>query len=174
MAGSHRKDDDDVSYVISNRQTTYWDFMGDQGTSRVHFRGKAEGHFSQETVQTFDVVDEHPLLLDYVAPWMSLYVSAAATDAATIVASIGSAVSALVDGWRPASHYLNGSGAALEDGFGLLLQGPQPIVQAVKAVLEHHAVRFSELPLHNPRASRRALIAWPNWLIAGRFWIERR
>ncbi len=163
-----------MPYVISNRQTTFWDFTDQHRTSRVHFRGKSEWHYSQEIVPTFDVVDEHPLLLDYVAPWSDLYVSGAASGGATIVANIGGAANALVNGWRPVSHYLNGGYAALEDGYGLLLRAPQPIVEAAKSVLEHYGVRYSEVPLHGPREPMRALIAGPNWVIADRFRIERR
>jgi hypothetical protein len=95
-----------------------------------------------------------------------------AADAATIVASIGSEASALVDGWRSASHYLNGGHAALEDGYGLLLRAPQPIVEAAKSVLEHHDVRYSEVPLHGPRQPMRALIAGPNCFVITRIMID--
>ena len=165
-----------MSYVISSRQTTFWDFTDEHRTSRVHFLGKSEWHYSQGIIPAFSVVDEHPLLLDYAARWSNLYVSTAAHDSAAIVASIGGAASALVDGWRPASHYLNDgyAHAALDEGYGLLLQAPQPIVEAAKSVLEHHHVRYSEVPLHGPRESMRALIAGANWVIADRFRIERR
>jgi len=103
-------------------------------------------------------------------------VSTATRDSAVIVTSIDGAASALVGGWRPGSHYLNGGYAqtVLEEGFGLLLRAPQPVVEAVKSVLEHHDVSYSEVPLHGPRAPMRALIAGPNWVIADRFRIERR
>jgi hypothetical protein len=164
-----------VPYLISSRQTTFWDFTAAHRTSRVHFQGKSEWHYSQEIVPAFNVVDEHPLLLDYITPWSGLYVSEAASDSATIVASIGGAVSALVNGWRAPSHYLNGgyAHAALEDGYGLLLKAPQPIVEAAQSVLERHDVRYSKVPLHGPRGPMRALIAGPNWVIADRFRIER-
>jgi hypothetical protein len=96
-----------VSYVISIRQTTFWEFTAAHRTSRVHFHGKSEWHYSQELVPAFNVVEEHPLLLDYSAPWSGLYVSEAASDSATIVASIGGAARTLINDWRPASHYLN-------------------------------------------------------------------
>ena len=165
-----------VSYIISSRQTTFWDFTNEHRTSRVHFVGKVESHYSQEIIPAFNVVDEHPLLLDYAAPWLNLYVSSVTRDGAAVIASIGGAVSASVGGWRPASHYLNGGYAqtVLEEGFGLLLRAPQPIVEAVKSVLEHHDVSYSEVPLHGPRAPMRALIAGPNWVIADRFRTERR
>jgi hypothetical protein len=168
--------DETVSYVISSRQTTFWDFTDEHRTSRVHFMGKSEWHYSQGIIPAFSVVDEHPLLLDYTARWSGLYVSTAARDSAMIVASIGGAASALVNGWRPASHYLNGgyAHAVLEEGFGLLLHAPQPIVEAAKSILEHHEVRYSEVPLHGPREPMRALIAGANWVIADRFRIERR
>lgn len=165
-----------MSYIISSRQTTFWDFTNEHRTSRVHFVGKAEWHYSQEIIPAFSVVDEHPLLLDYAAQWLNLYVSTATRDSAAIVASIGAAVSALVNDWRPASHYLNGGYAqtALEEGFGLLLRAPQPIVEAVKSVLEHHDVRYSAVPLHGAKEPMRALIAGTNWVIAHRFRTERR
>jgi hypothetical protein len=142
----------------------------------VHFRRKSEWHYSQQIVPAFDVVDEHPLLLDYVARWSELYVSRAADDSATIVASIVGAASTLVNSWRPASHYMNDgyAHAVLEDGYGLLLRAPQPIVEAAKSVLDHHNVCYSELPLHRPKESKRALIAGPNWVIADGFRIEHR
>jgi len=34
--------------------------------------GKAEWHYSQEIIPAFNVVDEHPLLLDYAARWLNL------------------------------------------------------------------------------------------------------
>ncbi len=163
-----------MSYVISRRQTTFWDFTDAHRTSRVHFEGKSEWHYSQEIVPAFNVVDEHPLLLDYIAPWSDLYVSEASSDSATVVASIGGVVSTLVNGWRPASHYLNDgyAHAALEDGYGLLLRAPQPIVEAAQSVLDRHAARYSEVPLHGARGPMRALIAGPNWVIADSFRTE--
>jgi len=138
--------------------------------------GKAESHYSQEIIPAFNVVDEHPLLLDYAAPWMNLYVSSVTEDSATVIAGIAGAVSESVSGWRPASHYLNGGYAqtALEEGFGLLLRAPQPIVEAVKPVLDHFGVHYSAVPLHGAKEAMLALIAGTNWVIAHRFRIERR
>jgi hypothetical protein len=163
-----------MSYLISNRQTTFWDFAGEKGTSRVHFLRKREWHYSHEHVPAFDLFDEHPLLLDYVAPWSELYVSSPADNSSTLIKSIGNAATSVVEGWRPASHYLNDryAHAALQDGYGLLLRAPKPMVEEAKAVLDHHRVRYSEMPLRRASSVTRALVAGPNWVVAESFRIE--
>ncbi len=88
-----------------------------------------------------------------------------------------------VEGWRPASHYLNDryAHAALQDGYGLLLRAPKPIVEEAKAILDHHRVRYSEMPLRRASSVARALVAAPNWVVVpspfvlsatDRFWPE--
>jgi hypothetical protein len=161
--------------LISTRQTTFWDFIDREGRARVHFKDKSESHFVQPEVPSFQILDEHPLLLNYLAPWQGVFVSQPAPDSALVVEELTRAINSITSGWRPASAYLNAgyAHAVMEEGAGLLLRAPLPIVEAAKVILDRSSVRFSTLPFQGPDATRRVLVAGENWVVAKAFRVER-
>lgn len=146
-----------MSHVISRRQTTFWEFTDEHRISRLHFLGKAKWHCSQEFIPGSGVLEEHAVLLDNAARWSGLYASAASHESATFLANVAGAMTALVDSWRPASHYLNHghAHAVLDEGSGLLLRAPHPIVEAAKSVLKHHDALFGSAASWPKRACAR-------------------
>jgi uncharacterized protein len=166
-----------MACLISLRQTTFWDFLDREGISRVHFVRKAESYFARPEIPSFKIVDEHPLLLDYMTAWWDVFVSAPTQDSAVVVEEITRAVTSVTSGWRAASSYLNDryAHAVMEDGSGLLLRAPLPVVEAAKSILERHSVRFSMLPCRAASGPpMQALVAGPNWVVANSFRVERR
>jgi hypothetical protein len=164
-----------MSTYISARQTTFWDFVDHDGIARVHFARKSESNFVQPEVPSFTIVDDHPLLLDYLAAWYDVFVSAPTLNSVIVVEELTQAITSITSGWRAASSYLNEgfAYAVMEEGAGLLLRAPLPIVDAAKVILNRSSVRFSTLPRRAPRAPTRVLVAGPNWVVAEAFRVER-
>jgi hypothetical protein len=164
-----------VPLLITCRQTSFWEFLGQDVTSRVHFRHKAEWHNDQNEVPSFEILDEHPLLIDYTEPWGSIYVARPAAESEAVVRAVTQAVVSISGGWRDASAYLNDgyAHANLEDGSGQLMRGPLPYIQAACAILDAAGVRYSQIKSHGPSGPKRALIAGRNWVVAESFRVSQ-
>ena len=163
-----------VSTLITRRQTTFWDFLNAQGTSRVHFKGKKEFHVAEDEVPTIEVVREHPLLIDYIEPHTSIYVAGAAAHASAILGEIQEAVISATSGWRDADAYLNATASSevLSNGYGMLFRGPESLGKLVSAVLSNSQVAHTVLPAGGAAGPMRVLVAGGNWIVAEDFRIE--
>jgi hypothetical protein len=163
-----------MSLLLTRRQTTYWDFLGLGGTSRVHFQDKVEWHNDRAEVPSFEIVDDHPLLIDYVEPWASIYVSKPAAESTEAVSAISHEVTSISGGWRSPAAYLNDgyAHANLEDGTGQLMNGPLPYIEAACEILDRAGIAYSRLVSHGPKGRRRVLVAGGNWVVAESFRVE--
>jgi hypothetical protein len=160
--------------LLTRRQTTYWDFLGVDGTSRVHFQNKSEWHNDQAEVPSFAIVEDHPLLIDYLEHWASIYVSRPVANSEEVVKAIAHSITSISMGWRLPDAYLNDgyAHANLEDGTGQLMNGPLPYIEAACRILDDARISYSRLKGHGPKGSRRVLVAGENWLIAESFRVE--
>lgn len=58
-----------MPYEIIRRQATFWDLRrDDQAVERVHFVGKEEFGFFEGFAASFEILEAHPLLMEYEAP----------------------------------------------------------------------------------------------------------
>ena len=163
-----------MSYLVTCRQTTYWDFLGQQGTSRVHFRGKAEAKRGNDEVSKFEILDDHDLLLDFRVPGATLYLAGKAHQPEVVLAKVAAAIESATSRWRHADLYLNPTSpeTLLAEGYGLLFRGPEPLVRLVGSILSDAAVPHSILVGPAPREPMRLLMADDNWIVAAAFRIE--
>ena len=165
-----------MTLCISHRQTSYWDFSGPEETVRVHFLQKQEQSFVSPDCDSFRVVSEHPVLLDYQEAWTSVYLASAAIRPDAVLEDLAAAISSLVAPWRSSESYFNDLVDPLEllrDGSGLLIRAPQSIADRVTAVLDAAGVRYSSIPSQLSQAPMQALIAGVNFVVARQFNVAR-
>ena len=164
-----------MSYSITQRQTTYWDLSEGSSATRIHFDGKEEFRFVQTIVQSYTVVQDHPVLIDYQFAWESVFLASVCTEPQEVLNRLTQEITAVLQHWRSASRYLNSPRHALEllrGGYGLLLEAPIPISSKVCDVLSAAGLRFTNLPGRDPRTPREALIADENFVVARSFRME--
>ena len=164
-----------MGYEITRRQTTYWDLRCDDGRiERIHFLGKEESAFLDPIASSYAIVEEHAVLIDYQFSWEAIYVASPVSAPDQALRALTLAIEAGVDGWRPASGYLNEFGAEriLRDGYGQLLAAPIPIAETSRAALTAAGARFTTLRDRPSRWPRQALIAGVNYVVAKSFRVE--
>jgi hypothetical protein len=165
-----------MPYEIIRRQSTFWDLRrDDQVVERVHFVGKEEFGFSEGVVPSFEILDAHPLLMEYQAPWAMVYVAAPASAPELVARELKDAIDEEVAPWRSASRYLNSVGVEqlLGAGHGQILDAPSPVVGVCIAVLDAARVPFKRLAGRPARLSPKAFIAGLNYVVANNFSVER-
>lgn len=161
--------------LITHRQSTYWEFLDEKGTSRIHFSGKKEFKVAEDEVPSIDFVSDHPLLIDYLEHHSSIYVAAATSDPLAILTELQEKLFAATAGWRDVDSYLNGSAsrAVLSQGHGLIFSGPKSLGNMVVSVLSKARIAHSILPARQETFPVQALIAGGNWVVAEKFRIDR-
>lgn len=143
---------------------------------RIHFDGKEDFRFVQAIVQSFTVVQDHPVLIDYQFAWESIFLASVCTKPQEVLNRLTEEITAALQDWHDASRYLNSPDDALgllRGGYGLLLSAPMPISSIVCDVLTEAGLRFTHLPARGPRWPREALVADGNFVVARSFRIEQ-
>lgn len=160
---------------ITRRQTTYWDFVDTERRFRIHFLGKQEHRFSHEEVASFEIVHDHPVLLEYRCRWNSLHVSSAPREPESLLRGLLDSLNQELSPWRNAASYFNhmaGPLSVLRHGYGLLFEGPEPLAEKLSGLLEGSRVEFLRLPGRPARWPMQAFIAGRNYVVAREFRVE--
>ena len=89
-----------MAFRILHRQTTYWDLTGPSGVERVHFVKKQEHFFLTPECDSVEIVNMHPVLVDYQHAWVSIYVSTAPESAEAVLQDVSARVASMVGPWR--------------------------------------------------------------------------
>lgn len=163
--------------TITVRQTTFIEVVLDRGGKyRIHFEDKKEFALTPGAYAAITLEAAHPLLVDYLQPWASLYISAIASDVEAVAKNMESAVAGFSDGWRSLNGYANGSARELlGGGHGLLLHGPVPACELAAQILERHVPRHTMLQGHAALAPDHVvLVLGRSYVVAGAFSFERR
>jgi len=153
-----------MQYEITRRQSTFWDFTGPEGSTRVHFIEKKEFGFTETSVPEIRFEDSHPLLVDYSSAWTQTFVSSPAAQPIALSERIDQSIKAMSRQWRSLATYRDMTVLleVLASGYGAIGALPVPIASAVSALLTEEGIRFTTLPGHGPRGHYRALIAGRN------------
>lgn len=112
-------------------------------------------------VEDIQVLDEHPLLLDYNTPREYLHITSAPDCPEEIVGALYLAHRSVVSDCRPLSHILNpglepvglGLLALLQGGRGMLASGPSAIISALEEAIDGR-MQASRNPAHNNMAGK--------------------
>lgn len=163
-----------MTYRISVRQATFWEFTSSSARTRVHFDAKKEFRFVESSVSDFRFADQHPLLADYRFAWKSIFLSSAAAQPRVLLERIDKSIHDASESWRSLATYREPQIAlsVLGLGYGSLGSAPAPIADAVTATLSRAGVSFIEIPSRGPLGEFRALIAGRNCVVAESFRIE--
>ena len=165
-----------MPYEIIRRQSTFWDLRrDDQAVERVHFVGKEEFGFSEGMVPSFEILEAHPLLMEYQSPWAMVYAAQRVSASARVTRELEDAIEEELAPWRSPSRYLNPVGVEqlLSTGHGQILDAPAPIADVCVAVLDAARVPFKRLVGRPARSSPKAFIAGVNYVVAKSFSVER-
>ncbi len=160
---------------IARRQTTYWDVQADTGAPcRIHFSDKQETGFVGAAYDHLELVDAHPLLVDYVEPWASVFVSRAQSCGVPLFDALTRRVRDGSDGWRSARSYglVDATSRVLTDGDGLLLRAPESRARMVADVVREFGALPSLLPHMKARPGYRALLLGRSFVVASAFRFE--
>lgn len=163
-----------MTYQITVRQTSFWEFTSVSARTRVHFYRKQEFWFVESRVSDFRFADSHPLLADYSCAWKDIFLSSAAGQPRVLLGRIDKSIQDASENWRSLATYREPLVAlsVLADGYGSLGSTPAPVADAVAGTLRQAGVSFTELPSRGPRGEFRVMIAGRNWVVAESFRVE--
>ena len=94
-----------MTYEITQRQSTFWDFTGPERLTRVHFIRKQEFGFVEPAVPDVRFEESHPVLVDYVSPWTQIFVSSPASRPDALVERIDQTIKSISAQWRSLASY---------------------------------------------------------------------
>ena len=142
---------------------------------RIHFDGKEEFRFVEPIVQSFSMVQVHPVLIDYQFAWESIFLASACTEPQEVLNRLAEEVTSVLDGWHDAARYLTHTDVLglLRGGYGLLLEAPIPVSNRICDVLTAARLQFTRLPRGGPRWPREALLLDKSFVVARSFRIEQ-
>ena len=109
--------------------------------------------------------DDHVLLWPYLAPHTSTSFYGKVQDPLTVIGALYQRHRDLVGGWLPLHRFLNSNIALPElisGGFGMLAEGPEPLVLAYEDVMRTHGFTTSHLDPRKP-------VYW-----GGNGWLDQR
>jgi hypothetical protein len=163
--------------TIEFRQTTYWDVRASVGSAyRIHFRDKAEFAFDRVDYPSIELEAQHPLLVQYEAPWRSLYVFGKPENPPEVAQAIERAIQAASASWRSLRDYecsIDSVAGLLRAGHGMLMHAPEPICNVASRILEPAGVQCSILGGAPARPGKRVAVLGRSYVVASGFAFER-
>jgi hypothetical protein len=166
---------EDELVTVAVAQTTFAVLTTPKARFRIDFIDKAEAYLKPGMRGNFKSYSEHPLLLSYNSPLVSVYINSKPQDPEKLDSEIQQRIEAQLQGWRNPSLilYTPVSKQNLLDGNGILLQiAPLPIAQAViEACAEHNVLTWSTPPFRQPgqTATFQLLLVGKGYIIAKDF-----
>lgn len=159
---------------IVKTQTTYLDFVCSQSepsassaTYRIHFQGKRDFSLAKGRITSLMLLEEHPLLLEYVEPFKDIYLSCLVSDKQKFIADLECAASQKFDGWRSLYRYTNGMplGELLAKRYGLLMSAPASFAKRVMEVAEENGATLNMLEGARPSKEKPHVLLLNTWYV---------
>lgn len=167
---------DDAPGIITNRQTTRWDLQFDKGTKlRVHFEGKMESQFQSSRFENAMVYSQHPLLVEYLEPWVELSFKGIPPDPQAVAAAVEAMVEGMSQGWRASRRYVNAQlpfDDLLRAGGGVLWVGPASYGMAAASILQQAGVWVGKQARTRVAVKPEVLVLDRSYVVANSFRIE--
>ena len=156
---------------ILRAQTTFWELRDASGVRRITFVGKEEWHLDWKPADSFAILDEHPLLLDYTEPWSSIFISGTHPSPEVVAEDLRHIIATMLAGWRQPSTYLTKTDAArmLHEGYGLLLSAPQSVSAAASSLLGSAGIPHRVLATRWAAGAHRLLLIGSSFVVARDF-----
>ncbi len=107
---------------------------------------------------------EHPLLWQHNADSFSMFLSSAPSEPFEVLGRIYEAHARLLAGWREMSDYWHADSQLLLGGFGLLADGPRPVIDEYAKVISG-ALCYSIVHSHRPSGGYRLALFDKSYVI---------
>lgn len=135
---------------IVKTQTTYFDVVCSFEPKtfspqkiRIHFRGKREFSLGKGKFSSFQMFDEHPLLIDYNEPIVRVHLASAVDDKQKFREELEHAANQVFDGWRSFERYLTMPlDKFLEKSYGVLVSAPKSFAEVIVKAGERCNMKF--------------------------------
>ncbi|GAC1340179.1 MAG: hypothetical protein NVSMB23_10090 [Myxococcales bacterium] len=128
-------------------QTTFVLLQVENRVLRVDYEDKVEGRIAPARVRSVKFSADHELLIEYRTPHAKLMIASAPDRPEVVEERLRNTVQVLFHGWRDLGHFANPVlGVVLRDGYGLVLSGPESLVNVAERVLIEHGARTQHLP----------------------------
>jgi hypothetical protein len=141
---------------------------------RVHYRGKRE--FSIETVKfsSLQLLNKHPLLLQYTEPIVAVQLVSSVSDKQLFRENLESAIHQVFGTWRSIEEYnfmpLN---EFLKESYGILMEAPKSFAEAAIQEGERSGVELTMLERYEPKGiCPQVLLFDESYVIADDFRLE--
>ncbi len=164
---------------IVQRQTSSWVIQPATGASlRVHFSGWRESRFVGPEYESVALRDAHPVLLEHVEDWSSVFVAGRSPAESSIVEQLVRSVEAATEGWRGFAAYAGRAQVheVLQRGHGLVMRAPAGVARRAAEVFAAAGVTPSVVGAWKERGDGQrplALVLGANFVIADAFRFER-
>ena len=166
---------------IIKTQTTYLDIVccfqskvsPAQEKFRIHYLGKREFSLNEGKFTRLQLFQEHPLLLNYLEPIVTIHLASFVSDKETFREELETLAQHFFGQWRSFEDYLNMPlNSFLEKNYGILMAAPKTFAEAVVQMAERNGIK---LIIHNydKKTTNPFVILFDeNYVIADDFKIE--
>jgi hypothetical protein len=160
---------------LARIQTTFVEVIIEEVTHRIIFRGKHEFSAKRGEFSSLEILDQHPLLLDYREPLASLYFGASPAAPEAFLTKLQTANEVLFQGWRDVSRYLNPlmpPNKLIQTARGKLLTGPLSFLLQAQSLAETHQMKPSLQTGKTASTQAQILLLDRQYIIAEQFFAE--
>ncbi len=163
-------------------QTTFVeiDCYEGEGSSRlrIHYKGKQEADVKPAHFEGLQILDEHPLLIQYIEPSETIYLSSRVEEKQKFISLLEDAAQRHFHGWRTVYSYVNPGftrrlDELLNEGFGILMDAPKSFADQVLSIAELVGVELHTRSGLLPDKKMQLLLMNEHFVIAEGFTIER-
>jgi len=167
---------------IVRTQTTYLDvvcsFPPESSLSqkyRIHYRGKREFSLDKGDFISLQLLDNHPLLLEYTEPFIAVQLISSVSDKQLFREELEYEINQVFGGWRSVEEYnFIPLDKFLEESYGILIEAPKSFAEAVMRAAERSGVKLTMLERHEPKGIfPRVLFLDERYIIADDFRVGR-
>lgn len=162
---------------ITRTQTTYLDIRGTgplaDGKFRINYVIKREFSLQPEKFEQFRYLEEHPLLINYVDPIVSVHLASHVPDSEKFKKDLIRAATDFFEGWRSFESYMSMPlDKFLEKDFGILMTGPRSFAEAVVGVGQRNEVELVIRDGSGQDAKSKVILFDNMYVIADDFQVE--
>jgi hypothetical protein len=167
---------------IIKTQTTYLDavcsFQDEllsPETFRIHFRGKREFSLGKGKFTSLKLLENHPLLLEYIEPIVAVQLVSPVNDKEMFRRELELAANQVFDGWRSVEHYnFMSLDKFLAESYGILMEAPKSYAEAALQAGERSGVKLTLRERYEPKGKLPHVLLLDEWyIVADDFTVER-
>lgn len=163
-------------------QTTFVELVGNRkdGMSRfrIHYVGKREVNIKPGKFKTLHILEDHPLLLQYVETNETIYLGSKVKEKQKFISLLEDAAVEHFEGWRTLYSYVNPWFANrleefLDGGFGILIEAPRSFAQKVISIAKSVGVDLHTRPGNVSNRPLQLLLMDKYFTIAAGFRVDK-